>query len=153
MFYILVLCERLLVKQVSCYSSTCTFNTWFTPTADTTCLISHNTQADYKHVKTSKQRNCLLKFVVVQNLLISVASLSVINNYFSVTSLENQRLFLSLSTFCKIIHNHIYFPSSMSSSQRCNHVQQYSIPLVHTNRFNRSRLPSTYYSFMEYFTF
>ncbi len=47
MFYIPVLCERLLDKQVSCYSSTCTFNTYeYLPTADT-CL---NTQADCKLV-------------------------------------------------------------------------------------------------------
>jgi len=49
-------------------------------------------------------------------------------------SLENRRLYLSLSTFFKIIRNLIYFPSNfhpspVSSSLRCNHAHQYCIPL------------------------
>jgi len=53
---------------------------------------------------------------------------------FHLPSLENRRLYLSLSTFFKIIHNLIYFPSSfhpspVSSSLRCNHAHQYCIPL------------------------
>ncbi len=58
---------------------------------------------------------------------------------FQLPSLENQRLFLSLSTFFKIIHNLIYFPTNQLptplSSLRYNHAHQYSIPFSHTNHF------------------
>ena len=67
---------------------------------------------------------------------------------FQLPSLENRRLFLSLSTFFKIIHNLIYFPvnfhpTPLSSSLRCNHDQQYSIPFAHTNHFKYSFLPNS----------
>ncbi len=63
-------------------------------------------------------------------------------------SLENRRLFLSLSTFLKIIHNLIYFPpnycaSPLSFSLRCNHPHQYSIPFAHTNCCKHSFLPNS----------
>ena len=67
---------------------------------------------------------------------------------FQLPSLENRRLFLSLSTFFKIIHNLIYFPvnshpTPLSSSLRCNHDQQYSIPFARTNHFKYSFLPNS----------
>ena len=62
-------------------------------------------------------------------------------------SLENQRLFLSLSTFLKIIHNLIYFPANshptpISSSLRCSH-DQFSSPFAHTNHLKYSFLPNS----------
>ena len=67
---------------------------------------------------------------------------------FQLPSLENQRLFLSLSTFFKITHNLIYFPANfhpthLSSCSRCNHDQQYSIPFACTNQFKYSFLPNS----------
>ena len=67
---------------------------------------------------------------------------------FQLPSLENWRLFLSLSTFLKIIHNLIYFPvnahpTPFSSSLRCNHDQQYGIPFACTNHFKYSILPNS----------
>ena len=69
-------------------------------------------------------------------------------NIFQLPSLENQRLFLSLSTFFKITHNLIYFPvnfhpTHLSSCLRCNHDQQYSIPFACTNQFKNSFLPNS----------
>ena len=63
-------------------------------------------------------------------------------------SLENRRLFLSLSMFFKIIHNLVYFPvnfhpTPLSSCLRCNHDQQYSIPFARTNHFKYSFLPNS----------
>ena len=69
---------------------------------------------------------------------------------FHLPSLENRRLYLSLSTFFKIIHNLIYFPSSfhpspVSSSLRCNHAHQYCIPFARTNHFKQSLLSNSIY--------
>ena len=69
-------------------------------------------------------------------------------NIFQLPSLENRRLFLSLSTFFKIIHNLIYFPvnfhpTPLSSFLRCNHDQQYSILFARTNHFKYSFLPNS----------
>ena len=60
---------------------------------------------------------------------------------FQLPSLENRRLFLSLSTF--LYHNLIYYPvnghpTPLSSSLKYNHNQQYSIPFARTNHFKYS---------------
>ena len=67
---------------------------------------------------------------------------------FQLPSLENQRLFLLLSTFLKIIHDLVYFPvnfhpTPLSSCLRCNHDQQYNIPFARTNHFKYSFLPNS----------
>ena len=76
------------------------------------------------------------------------ASYQELLDIFQLPSLENRRLFLSLSTFFKIIHNIIYFlpnycPFPLSSSFRCNHLHQYSIPFAHTNCYKHSFLPNS----------
>ena len=76
------------------------------------------------------------------------ASYQKLLDIFQLPSLEKPRLFLSLSTFFKIIHNLIYFLPNycafpLSSSFRCNHPHQYSIPFTHTNCYKHSFLPNS----------
>ena len=66
---------------------------------------------------------------------------------FHLPSLENRRLFMSLSTFFKIIHNLVYFPTMyhptpLSSSPRFGHNVQFRVPLAHTNSLKFSFLPN-----------
>ena len=67
---------------------------------------------------------------------------------FELPSLENRRLYLSLSTFNKIMYNLIYFPPHhlptprSSSSSRHKHQFQYHTPFAHSNQLKRSFLPT-----------
>ena len=75
------------------------------------------------------------------------ASYQELLDIFQLPSLENWRLFLSLSTFFKIIHNLIYFPPNYCpfplSSSFSNHLHQYSIPFAHTNCYKHLFLPNS----------
>ena len=68
---------------------------------------------------------------------------------FHLPSLENRRLFLSLSVFFKIIHNLVYFPTIhypiplSSFSSRYNHDHQFCIPFARTNHLKHSFLPNS----------
>ena len=68
---------------------------------------------------------------------------------FHLPSLENRRLFLSLSVFFKIIHNLVYFPTIhyptplSSFSSRYNHNHQFCIPFARTNHLKHSFLPNS----------
>ena len=68
---------------------------------------------------------------------------------FHLPSLENRRLFLSLSVFFKIIHNLVYFPTIhyptplSSFSSRYNHDHQFCIPFACTNHLKHSFLPNS----------
>ena len=68
---------------------------------------------------------------------------------FHIPSLENRRLFLSLSVFFKIIHNLVYFPiihhpTPLSSfSSRYNNDHQFCIPFARTNHLKHSFLPNS----------
>ena len=67
---------------------------------------------------------------------------------FQLPTLENRRLFLSLSTFFKIVYNLTFFPPHHlpahcpSSSLRHSHHFQYYIPHTHTNQFKHSFMPT-----------
>ena len=68
---------------------------------------------------------------------------------FDLPSLENRRLYMSLSTFFKIIHNLTYFPTMYhpiplsSSSSRSSRNFQFRAPFARTNSLKFSFLPNT----------
>ena len=67
---------------------------------------------------------------------------------FELPSLENRRLYLSLSNFYKIMYNLVYFPPHYlptlrsSSSSRHKHQCQYHTPFAHSNQLKHSFLPT-----------